>query len=768
MQRPQFLVRTFAAPTSFTGVALACLLGGWLLTPPLLADDLPVVALPTTDTGEIVVEVALPEVELVDAAQLTKQVTIYRDPFGTPHIHGKTDAATLFGFGYAQAEDNFWQLEDNFVLGLGRYAELHGAKGINSDLLNRSFEIVPRAQESFARLDRPTQQLYAAFAAGVNSYLQANPNVKPRLLKHVEPWHVLSYARHLMLEMSFRYTGVSESYLPRQHELIWGMSGSNAWAIGPQRTRSGKAMLMANPHLPLFGCTTMYEAHLRSDEGWNIIGATTFGNPIISLGHNDHLGWTLTTNQPNIADSWIVTFDQPDDRLKYRHGDDYRSATEWTETILVKTKNGHSQRLVTLRKTHHGPVVKQLDEQRYLAARIAGLNEVVMLRQGLQMAKAQSRSQFIAALELQQFPLMNIVYADREGNIGYLYNGLIPCRGDKFDWSQPLDGANPQAQWQGYHALDDLPQVFNPADGYVQNCNSGPFTTCSQDNPRREDYPNYLCDDAEADLRRAKRSRQILDAMQQAELPNVIAAAFDTTIYWATEELPKFAKELQQLDETDPALANQVRPYLQHLLEWDCRVTPTSTQATLCAAWYEELHGQSYPGETLLPKYTDNVAAQFAALKIAVARLTGMHGDWRVPWEKVYRLQRPENVVDLMSLPFNDALDSLPCSGAPGPMGVIFTQYYSPYVRLPFVRTLKQRYSMVGASYLAVYEFGETVTGASAVSFGASGDPASPHYFDQAKLISEQRLKKEIFAWPEVIATATRKYHPGEIKINKP
>lgn len=696
-------------------------------------------------------------------ADLANHVKIYRDAYGTPHIDGDSDAATLFGFAYAQAEDNFWQLEDNYILGIGRYSEVHGPKGLNSDLLNRAYEIVSKAKNNYRKLDAETRTLFDAFVAGLNFYRERHAETKPRLIERFEPWHVLAFGRQATLEICFRYTRLSNQHLPRRHELIWSASGSNAWAVGPSRTKSKHAMLLANPHLPWFGFSTMYEAHLRSGEGWSFSGATFFGNPMLSMGHNEHLGWTVTTNEPDIADVWKETFDDPADPLRYRYGGGYRRATEWSETIRVKSPTGYVDRVFTLRKTHHGPIIRQSDEKAYLAARIAGLDDVVMLRQSMRLVRAQNLSQFRSGLEMQQFPLMNLIYADVEGNIGYLYNGLIPRRDAQFDWSQPVNGADPRTEWQGYHTLGDLPQVANPPDGFVQNCNSSPFTTCDSGNPDRSTFPRYMCEDADDDKRRAKMSRQLLREMKQSTFDEVVTAVFDTTVYWAQESLPEYRRRFEQLKFRNPQLAHQVEPYLEHFQGWDNRITAESTQATLCAAWYEELYGMGYPGETLLPTFVEEPDEEFSALVTAAARLMAIHGDWKVPWGEVHRIQRQPRVVDLLDLPFNDIETSLPCAGGPGPMGVIFTQYYSPNLRIPFVRTLKRRYGLVGASYLAVYEFGGRVRGASVVNFGESGDPRSPHYFDQANLLSQCRMKPELFHWDDVVAGCQRSYHPGDV-----
>jgi acyl-homoserine-lactone acylase len=253
---------------------------------------------------------------LPSAEALRERVTIYRDEFGLAHIVGDDDESTIFGFGYVQAEDYFWQIEDVYILALGRYSEVHGPQGLNSDLLNRAFEIVPRSKRDFAALDRTSRRLYAAFVTGINYYLQTHPDVRPRLIERFEPWHVLAYYRHVALELCFRATGLSNDFLPRRNPHVWAAAGSNGWAISGVRTASGSPMLLASPHMPWFGFSQLMECHLTSRGGvdgqpWNFTGAGFYGSPMPAMGHNDRLGWTLVTNQPDIADVWRVEFSNP-------------------------------------------------------------------------------------------------------------------------------------------------------------------------------------------------------------------------------------------------------------------------------------------------------------------------------------------------------------------------------------------------------------------------------------------------------------------------
>ena len=707
--------------------------------------------------------VALPTVE-----ELAGRVLIRRDEYGLAHVFGEDDESTVFGYGYVQAEDHFWQVEDSYILALGRYCEVHGPQGLNSDLLNRAFEIVPRSQRDFAALDHSSQRLYAAFVGGINLYLETHPEVRPRLIEKFEPWHVLAFHRQMALELCFRLTGLSEDVMPRRNPQIWAATGSNGWAVSGVRTAGGHPMLLANPHMPWFGFSQLMEAHLHSAggdgaEAWNFIGAGFYGSPTPAMGHNDRLGWTLVSNRPDVADLWRVRFSDPQRPLAYEYDGDWRLAEEWPETIRVRKSQGMEERRLVMRKTHHGPIVVREDDQQMLAAQISGLFEAVPMRQSMRMMKARNLGEFRTALAPMQLLFMNLIYADCDGNIWHLYNGSVPRRNPRFDWSAPVDGADPQTEWLGVHELDELPQVLNPAAGFVQNCNSSPFAVTDGENPQPESFPPYMVGDADVRNRRSLRSLEILRGVHKTTFDQWQAAAFDTEVYWAQQQLPKYAVALEQLGAVDPRLADKVRPYLEHLLAWDGRIAADSTAATLCGAWYELLYGPGYPGEELRKPLVDDPAAQLAALATAAEKLVELHGDWKIAYAELHRIQRQPCVSDLVDARFDDGGPSLPCLGGHGPMGVAFTAYYSPSVHFPPFISQRRRYALAGTSYLAAWEFApEGVRGASLVSMGVSGDPSSPHYFDQAKLLSERRLKPERFTLQQATRHAVRSYHPGK------
>jgi penicillin amidase len=697
------------------------------------------------------------------ADQLAASVLIHRDAWGVPHIDGPTDASVIFGFAYCQAEDYFWQLEDSYVMGLGRYAELYGDKGLKNDMINRAFEIPQRSQADYEKMEPKIKESCEAFVKGVNYYLEKHPEVKPRLIERFEPWQMIAMGRQVILEMTFGNTGQSKDHVPTDFKAVADAGkGSNAWALSPSRTKNGKAMLFINPHQPYYGFGQFYEGHMKSGEGWNFTGATFFGSPIPTLGHNEHLGWAFTVNNPGIGSAWRETFDDPANPLNYRYDKGYRQATEWKDTIRVKKKKGMEEREFVFRKTHHGPIIRKESDTSYIVANIGKFYDALLSRQNLAMVRAKNFAEWRTAMGMLEFHIFNTVYADREGNIFYLYNGIVPRRDPSFDWSSPVDGSNPATEWNGIHTIDELPQTLNPPSGFVQNCNQTPYTVTDDGNPSLGDYPDYMVRERHDDKRRAKVSRMLLREMKDMEFDGWQKACFDTTLYWAVVELPALARLHKELETSNPDLAAQSKPYFDHLMNWDRKVQVDSTQATLCIAWYEQLYGDVYRSETLQRQFIDDPSKKFNALLTAAQGLKKVFGDWKVPYGDVYRLQRHANVADFFQIPFNDKEPSLPSAGSFGPLGIVFNMYFTPSIDIPLVKTIKKRYAVVGASYVSAVEFSDRVQAVSLLQYGESGHADSPHFFDQAKLMSQMQFKPQPFYWDDVLKAAKRSYHPGQ------
>lgn len=678
--------------------------------------------------------------------------TIHRDTWGVPHIFGATDADVVFGYGYAQAEDNFPQLEDNYIHAIGRAAEINGEADVAFDVAVRAFEIEKLSKDEYTKAPANMRRLYDAYVAGVNLFISKHPKA-PRLLTHIEPWYPLTLYRYMYyLREFFPQTGIAAKDVAVM-ALAARDNGSNAFAIAPSKTAGGHAMLFLNPHQPFFGLNQFYEAHLKSEHGLNFSGFGKFGLPLPYIGHNASLGWTVTNNYPDIQDLYAESFDDPDHPLVYRYGNGHRTAVAWTSTVGVKTTGGREERTVQLLKTHHGPVVAIRDGKR-LAVRLARIEEGGWFEQVYAMLRSQSLAEFKRAVGRLAMAYHNITYADRKGNILYIYSGAIPRRSPRFDWTKPVDGASPATEWQGYFKLSELPQVLNPPAGFTQNCNSSPFLTTSS-TPLPSPLPAYATA-AEIDTPRAKTARKLLSAAKSITLSDLARLAFDTSVGEAASEVPLILSEWERLRATDANRAEHLREPVEMIRQWNQVSTTDSIAMTLFALAFPRTY-KSTPALSGIPRrevlVDDGDWLRMRAVEGVVEQLQRDFGTWRVGWGEVNRLQR---INQLDGERPSDARPSLPIAGGNQQLGMIFSFGAQP------VEGQKRRYGVQGHSGVAVIEFGDRVRAMSIHNFGESSDPSSSHYFDQAALYARREFKPAWFTTEEVNAHTERVYHPAD------
>jgi penicillin amidase len=615
-------------------------------------------------------------------------VTILRDTWGAPHVEAPTDAGAVFGLMYAQAEDNFWQLEEDTLRSLGRAAELNGGRALSGDLRLRAFETVRLARAEYARLAGWARALCDAYAAGVNWFLEKNPQVRPRLLHRWEPWYILAIqnagnagaadARGAQLkpdEVAAAFPGARLRPEPAGPDAPPADEGSNMWALSPARTTSGHALLLINPHVGFFGGGQRYEAHLRSRQGLEVSGFAILGTPYIRSGFTSHHAWSHTNNYADVSDFWWESL---------------ASAEAWTEDVKV----GQEVRRVTFRKTRHGPVLGVRNGQG-CAVRAPLLEKGGILEQRVLMAKARSLAGFEQALRRLSLTGSNTLYADRRGNIFYLHGNAIPKR-------------RPDGEWDGYHAYEDLPRLLNPPSGYIQNCNSTPFLGAGPETPLdRSKFPAYMA--PEPDTLRAQRAREILESADRFSYEDMLRLAPDTKVLaWSRD---------------GATLLKAAPPEVVAVLKgWDGVARLESVAATLFIRWRQQ---------------SDALKEPAAALARVRAALEKDWGAWKVAWGDVNRLQRIH--TSGVQEEFSDARPSAAVQGCPGVFGCLFT--YN--TRTP--AGAKRGYGTSGNTYVALVELGRRVTARSIVTFGQNANPASPHFFDQGPLYAVGKFKDAPF-----------------------
>ena len=666
-------------------------------------------------------------------ANLAESVTIYRDEFGVPHVFGPTDASVVFGGAYARAEDEFHYMEQAYIKMLGRASSVSGPEWLQWDTFLRKLEIETLSKREYLEAPARVRALCDAFADGMNYFLKTHPDVKPKLITHFEPWHVLAGYR------LFHISGIGDATLEQIGEpgVLAPFSGylaSTMWAIGPEKSATGNPMLFINPHIPL---DAPYELSLHSKEGLNVSGQLAYGIGVLPIsGHNGDMGWSITANEPDIVDVYRESF-LDDDLIHYRYGDKTLVASQWRETIAVKLESGVEHKNYVFEKTVHGPIFRNADGEK-LALKISKLTHGGALEQFYNMSLAKNLPDFKRAIAPMNVSYNNFVYAGGDGHIYYVYGSAIPKRNPQFDWTQPVDGSNPETEWGDFFSLEALPQLENPKSGYLQNANSSPFFTTDDENPDAAEFPAYMFR-AERDTAIARRSRQLLAQAENITFKEWSQFAFDTNLPTAQRHIEKLNTEWDTFIGEFPEQKDRLEEPLQLLNEWDKK---SKAESVASAVYFVLFHMES----------DDEQFPMIDRLKKAQDYLESKYGSWRTPYGEFNRLRRSDPTNET---PHDSDTPSLPSPGLPFYTGAVFT----------FNATSPEgsniQFGNHGHSYVSVVEFGDTVRARSIMAFGQSRDPGSPHYFDQAPLYVRGEFKPAWFEPDNIKKNATRAYHPG-------
>ncbi|WP_338761140.1 penicillin acylase family protein [Massilia sp. METH4] len=690
-----------------------------------------------------------------------KRVTILRDKWGIPHIYGKTDADAVFGMLYAQAEDDFNRVERNFITALGRMAEVEGEKALYEDLRMKLFIRPDELQAQYRASPAWLKKLMNAWADGLNWYLQTHPQVQPKLLTRFEPWMALSFSEGSIggdieevdvKSLQRFYADIPElAAASSGSDLDKEPGGSNGFAIAPKISRSGNALLMINPH------TSFYfrpEIHVVSEAGLNAYGAVTWGQFFVYQGFNDRLGWMHTSGGGDVIDEFLETVIQKDGKYWYRYGQELRPVREIEITLPFKVIGGMAEKKVTAYFTHHGPVVRR-EGDKWVS--VALMNQPLKaLQQSYLRTKARDYKAFWKAMELRTNSSNNTVYADADGNIAYFHGNFIPRRDPRFDYTKPVDGSDPATDWQGLHTVAETIRLFNPKNGWIQNTNNWPYSAAGAYSPRREDYPAYMSMNPEN--ARGIHAVRVLQDKTDFTLESLIAAAYDSQLTAFEPLLPLL---LRAYDEAPASALHKagLSAQIAELRGWDMRYSLASVPTSLGIYWLQDLvktHGPAAKEEGVpVLEYVEKritPAQRLEALTRASAKLDSAFGTWRTPWGEINRFQRLTG--DIVQ-PFDDSKPSIPVPYASGNWGALAAYgMTSP-------QTTKRIYGERGNSFVAAVEFGRKIRAKSILAGGQSGDPASPHFNDQAEMYARGEFKDVLFYKEDVLKNLERQYHPG-------
>jgi acyl-homoserine-lactone acylase len=399
-----------------------------------------------------------------------RNVTIVRDDWGIAHVYGKTDADAVFGMIYAQCEDDFNRVETNYLNAMGRLAETQGEGKVYQDLRMKMFIDPEDLKKEYAASPEWLRKLMNAFADGLNFYLARHSEVKPRVIRHFEPWMALSFTegsiggdigRVDLKKLEAFYgapKGVSANVAEGQKQAEPG--GSNGIAIAPSNTTNHHALLLINPHTSFFFRS---ELQMVSEEGLDAYGAVTWGQFFIYQGFNQRLGWMHTSSGVDAVDEYLETVHSKDGRYYYKYGDAEREVVEKQITVPYSTSHGRAEKKFTVYYTHHGPVIREQDGK-WVAIRLMQ-EPVKALMQSYSRTKAKNYQEYLQTMQLKANSSNNTVYADADGHIAYFHGNYIPERDTHFDFTKPVDGSDPATEWQGLMTVEEAPHLLDPRSG---------------------------------------------------------------------------------------------------------------------------------------------------------------------------------------------------------------------------------------------------------------------------------------------------------------
>lgn len=687
------------------------------------------------------------------------QAKITRDDWGIAHVWGQRDADAVFGMIYAQAEDDFNRIEMNYLTSLGRRAEAEGESAVWQDLRQRLWIDPAALKADYAKSPQWLKVLMQAWAAGLNQYLADHPEAKPKVITRFEPWMALSFSEGSiggdiesvsLSQLEAFYSGQPKALTAEERGLVRKEPlGSNGFVIAPAKSASGHAMLLINPHTSFFFRS---EQQVASGEGLNAYGAATWGQFFIYQGFNANAGWMHTSSGVDNIDEFAVGIERAGDRISYRHGEKLREVREKPITLAWRRADGTmASRTFTTYTTHHGPVVRE-EGGKWIATALMH-RPVAALQQSFLRTKARDLAGFRKVAALQANSSNNTLFADSKGNVAYLHPQFVPLRDQRFDYGKPVDGNDPRADWQGLHSLDSLPTVINPANGWAMNVNDSPWWAAGPDSPKQGMYPRYV--DVVGKEPRTPHAIRVLSARERFSLDQLLEAAYDPWLPTFSEQLPRLFAAYERAP--DAELAEPIAL----LRGWDCKWGLTSRETSLAIFWAEALWAKGAERASaqemivqdwMLTQASD--AERLDALREAKARLVADFGSWQVPWGEINRFQRNDGAIRQT---FDDAKPSTPVPFASGEWGSLASFGAERY---PGTR---RYYGTYGNSFVAVVEFGPKVKARAISAGGESGDPASPHFNDQATRYAAGDLRT-VYFYPEDLVgkVRSRKVVQGE------
>lgn len=670
-------------------------------------------------------------------------VTIYRDNWGVPHVYGKRDADVAFGIGFAHSEDDWETMQEVVAMSRGTLGQYKGQASAQTDYIVDLFQVWSLVDEKFERdVPKDIRILLQAYADGLNLYGAKHPDetwdgILPVTAKDLVAGYVFRMPFFYGIEKHFAKifdpSGFAKSDVVAAKKTLLGgpavPTGSNGFALAPSRSEEGVTRLLVNSHQPFTGPVAWYEARLKSEEGWDIVGGLFPGTPFIGHGHNKNLGWASTVNAPDVVDVYELTLN-PDNEDEYHFEGEWRAIEKGSAEFRVKLFGPFSLPIKRdILRSVHGPALR-LDHGAF-AIRYAGMDEVRHAEQFLRLNKAATFEEWQDVMRMGAVASINYIYADGQGNVAYLYNAAIPRRDPAFEWSGLLPGDDARAIWHDFEPFDALPFLKNPKSGFVINANNTPFrATESTSDLNPADYPVTFGIETNM-TNRAMRALELFSDDPKISFEDFARVKYDHAYSERSEvsDLIKFYLELDSSSDSDLKEAQQV------LAEWNLQADKDNKQAALALLAANDVLDWVTP--ILDPDEKISVLLESAE------KLEKAHGSLTPTWGSVNRLKRGSI--------------NLPLSGGPDTLRAIYGG-----------STLDgngQLTAVAGDTLIYFVKWDEhgRVSSQSVHQFGsATLDDVSAHYADQAVLFAHEEMKPVLFDFEDLEPNIQRAYAPGE------
>ena len=679
---------------------------------------------------------------------------IKRDEYGVPHVNGKTDKDASFGFGFAQTEDDYDNIEFAIKMARGTLSDfdfslesistlyslvtgkgdilsnLSAIKGVELDFLIKFMNVKEIVTEKKDLIDQNIINYLRGYADGINYWAALNPNkVDQSIFPVTEDDLLVGMVFRMPLFYGFDHyieelidlltdediTETTRNSLSHQPLIAsvkshFNPSGSNAFAVSKKRSANNETLLVINSHQPLTGPVAWYEAHIKSDEGLNIMGGTFPGSPFIHVGFNEFLGWGATVNQPDLGDIYELVIN-PENENQYLLDGKWLDLGVVKQNFRVKLFGPFAINYpLDMYFSKHGPVLK--DGAKAYALRYVGMEDINQVTEWYRLNKARNFQEWTSALRMQEIASLNLIYADKEDNIYFVHNVKSPIRDNNYDWSKVIPGDRSDLIWTDFHSFDDIPQIKNPGSGYLFSTNQNPFfVTEKEDNLNPDQFTNTFGFQTRT-TNRAHRAYELFSIDNDITYEEISLIKHDNKFSYNSRQY-EFMKKIFNADFSENKKLRDAQKFLQ---DWDLGTDYENNHAAfgvciLSPEWLAEIKREPQPDAIeIFTDCVDEMYQNFNSLSI--------------PWNKVNFLDRGNKMI--------------PIQGGPDVLRAI----YAPRSEDGILKAVAGD----GLYIYVVWDSNKNQTSKSIHQYGsATIDRSSIHYDDQMELYADEKLKNTFF-----------------------